>query len=175
MPEDYLIKRLFDPYMGPLVGESYPYEHPKLITIRQVDLGMVYLYDQLGINLEDIASSKLSNPVTVENYWEWVENIDESDPNYFTIDALYARVYRYNYDHLPFKLFLMLLNIPHDIDKNLMNYESNYLDALMAEHESTLSKAKLLYSTIIDLGVFSDAAESFWDIIGLPSYSTSDG
>ncbi|MEA3439093.1 MAG: hypothetical protein U9R58_02305 [Chloroflexota bacterium] len=83
--------------------------------------------------MEDLPTNNIglplsSNSITQENYWEWIDGVDENDSNYFEFMQLRERVFTINSNHLPFIILLNELELPIN---EWMNYESNYLASVM--------------------------------------------
>ena len=96
------------------------------------------LYFEHHVNWYELARNLESNTVTEELLWEW----DDAD-----MSLIYGRVYQMNAHHTPYVLFLNELGLPIDAESHFMNYESNYLAALMAQYPSAVTRAKSKYLT----------------------------
>jgi RHS repeat-associated protein len=130
------IDKEFDPFTGPL-PDDFEYDDSK---ISEADMLIKKLYFDHSINWHELARNLESNTVTIELLLEWV---DAEAPWYL----IYGRVFRINANHVPYALFLAELGLPTDTDPHFMNYESNYLAALMANHARELERAKQVYLT----------------------------
>jgi hypothetical protein len=165
---DIRLKLLFDPYIGALFDDKdlfLLYNQSDTNFIKRVDAGMIDVYEQRDIDLQEIASKRLSNPINEDDYKEWVRNINFSDPEYFGVDELQQRVLNRNRNHIPFMIFLEKMNISFNSEEIWMNYESNYLDALMIKYTYQLHEAKKWYYQNVILNSQDEFSEFISNII----------
>jgi RHS repeat-associated protein len=138
--EEEVLRKLFDPYTGPLQGSpSWEEAQGQAFEDRMRDAGQG-LYGESGVNLWEVALAPLDNPLneavdnpghplckTVESY-EWMNQ------------ALIG-----NSVHIPYNVFLQELNLGTEVSEYPWNYEPNYLEALMLAHPEELESAKEYY------------------------------
>ncbi len=133
----------FNPFTGAFKEDNYSIAMNYFPGgLPMFDALMTELYIELNVDLEKIAGGPQPNPVTVKNF------LDSRIGQQIGVDALYARVFQINSKHVPYILFLKHVGLPVNgkiNDDNVMNYESNYLDALMRANTSALREAKKEY------------------------------
>lgn len=121
-----------------------------------IELGIVY--QRAGIDLQDLAASGRANELTEEILLEHSTDIyvDPEGTEMDLLNWLQARG-RMAVGHIEYTYFLKGVNID---SQNWMNFEPNYLDAMMRAHPSDLRDAKDAYMADIQEVHGHDAREA---------------
>ena len=121
----------FDPFQGSL---NLPADvNYKDSVYEERDRLIAEAYIVLGVDLETIARNQISNPVTERDFLDCGLPVE--------IDWVQQRTLAAS-RHLPFVLFIERVRIPRS---HLMNFEPNYLNALMLNNPRELKQAKIAY------------------------------
>jgi hypothetical protein len=106
-------------------------------------------YAAYGINLEEIATNGETNPLSADQIYEFLKT--PAGVELLLVDRS---------SHKPYVLFLEILS--DEMDKNLlsdhMQFEANYLEALMDAHPGSLEAAKEVYQENFVEEALKDAA-----------------
>ena len=132
------IDLLFDPYYGPFIQDlqDNSLTMEQLENVNSVWISADLAYDAYGIDLKEIAASGATNPLTADQIYEFL-----------TAGATVEGLLMDRSAHKPYLLFLQKLG--EKLDKNLladpMQFEPNYIEALMVAHPDSLAAAKDAY------------------------------
>jgi hypothetical protein len=155
----------FNPFTGAFREDDYIFAMDYFPGgLPMFDALMRELYIELNVDLEEIAGNTQPNPVTVEDF------LDSEIGQQIGADALYGRVFHVNSKHVPYNLFLKHVGMPINngiSDDNMMNYEANYLNALMSANVSALREAKKEY---IFRHLLNDEEVDFYHLFGKEGY-----
>ena len=133
----------FDPYNGPYMDEleSGSITLDQLTNINEVWNSANYAYDYNNINLDEVASNGNLNPLTFNDIYDVLAS--PADVETLMSDRSSYRPYGY---------FLRLLGeelnkdlLPVGSAQGYMQFEPNYLNALMETHPLVLDEAKRTY------------------------------
>jgi len=134
------IEKAFDPFAGDL-PPTVEYSGSFYQGLDR-ELGLVYQRD--GINLQELAASRRANELTeeilLEHSADWVY-VDPKGAELGLLEWVQARG-RMAVDHEQYAYFLDELDID---SQNWMNFEPNYLDAMMKTHPAELQAAQRDY------------------------------
>jgi hypothetical protein len=132
---------LFDPFTGalPETEDNADYDFGTYDgSMEEFFQAIREAYEAHDIDLETLAKIISSN-IDEEEFLSWEESEELGPENLRTL------VFHGNSDHIPFTLFLNRLGIPADRETHWMNYEPNYLNALMTEHPQAVNDARKQY------------------------------
>ena len=135
---------LFDPFIGPYAAEYLSEEFDREVRERFENIWFgvaeAYVTRNEPIYLNSIAEKCERNPLPQEE-------ADAAIAGDFRIDQALVN----NYNHTPYNVFLTVLgarwgrNLNELESNNYMQFESNYLKALMVAHPNELHEAMLIY------------------------------
>ena len=130
---------LFDPYYGLFIEDlnNNSLTKEQLENIDSVWISADMAYDAYDINLEDIAINGSTNPLIADQIYEFL-----------TTGAAVESVLMDRTTHEPYVLFLKELSDKldnHELLSDPMQFEPNYLEALMVAHPDSLSAAMNAY------------------------------
>ena len=142
-PEDKLrekIDRSFDPYLGGYKGNKDEYEESEQ---QRRDAEAADVYARHGYDLDQLAKPAVDNPLTEDDF---LDDTEQSNPEWVFLRA------RGNATSDGYVYLIKELGLD---TTNMMNYEPNYLDALMTNNGEAVEKAKTEW--------FNDLLELFDD------------
>jgi hypothetical protein len=132
------INLLFDPYRGTL-PEDLIYEDS---VYEELNNALAEAYRNCGYDLRSIAYKLGSNPMTEKKFEECLSMSEITDPisqeKFSTYDWLEKRLI-FGGENPAYSEFLKKVGIDPN---NPINYEPNYLNALMAAHSRRVQRAK---------------------------------
>ena len=133
---------LFDPYYGPFIEdlESNSVTREQLENLDAIWLSADIAYDAYGFDLDEIAAKGQLNPLSANQIYEFLEVGGPIESPLMDRTA-----------HRPYVLFLEIVGMKMNpgnssyLVRDPMQFEPNYMAAMMVEHQDALEAAKLVY------------------------------
>ena len=134
------IDLLFDPYRGTLPDEMIYADS----IYEKLDRALAEAYRNCGIDLGMIAYTSTNNPMTEQKFFDCTTTVEVKDPDpfsnvqYSTLDWMYKRIISSG-ENPAYSIFLIRIGVDR---KNPLNFEPNYLDALMHAYPEEVKRTK---------------------------------